>query len=180
MKPHIYHSKLCDATAFWNTRSLSLKDKAPAAKDDCFDPFLFQPSVGEDIALTDCPTRNVCLYASSSQNFAEKTPGTFMNAYCQLYIVRQMQMETSWSPWGYTIQTTLAEKAIVLQGSQEWPYLNPLLLAFFASQRRSALAAKSLVLTAIDLYQQGFAWKDIQFELKIAGPTSVGSYTWTA
>ena len=56
-----------------------------------------------------------------------------------------------------------------VQTGQEWPYLRPLLLAFFASQQRSAFAAKSLVQTAIELFQQGTAWSDIQLELKLAG-----------
>ena len=56
-----------------------------------------------------------------------------------------------------------------LQAPQSWPYLNPLLLTFFASQKRSMFAARCLVEIVIEIYKQGQGWEDIQLELKLAG-----------
>lgn len=51
--------------------------------------------------------------------------------------------------------------------------LRPLLLGFFASQRRSAFASRSLVQTVLELYKQGRRWEDLQLELKLVGESAV-------
>ena len=50
-----------------------------------------------------------------------------------------------------------------------WPYLTPLLLVFYASQKRSTFAARSLVQSVIELYMAGTDWNDIHIELKLSG-----------